>query len=130
MFTYRACAWQVSTYRAWLWWASAWPFATFRADWVVTYTRIVTAHRAWLFWLRLASAWVVATYRAEWIAIPLGILEILVCSYKIIDGEVVFVVKKSCASSDDLLKLNHIIDRAEKHDIANIASVHTSGEFL
>jgi hypothetical protein len=120
----------VSTYRAWLWWADAWPFATLRADWVVAYTRIVTAHRAWVMKFLLACTWVVATYRAERVAIPLGILEILVCSYKIVNGKVVFIVKKSCASSDNLLKLNHIIDGAHEHDIAHVAGIHTCGEFL
>ena len=97
---------------------------------MVANTRVVTTYRAWLFRFCLACTRIVATYWAEWVAIPLSILEILVSSYKVINGKVVFVVKKSCASSDDLLKLNHIIDRAEKHDIAHIASIHASGEFL
>ena len=78
----------------------------------------------------LACTWVVATYWAEWIAIPLGILEILVCSYEIVNGKVKLIIKKARASSDNLLELNHIIDRAEKHDIAYIASIHACGEFL
>ena len=130
MSTSWACAWQVSTYRAWLWGADTWPFATLRADWVVAYTRIVTAHRAWVMKFLLACTWVVATYRAEGVAIPLGILEILVCSYKIVNGKVELIIKKARASSDNLLELNHIIDRSEEYDIAHIASIHASGEFL
>ena len=77
---------------------------------MVTNARIVTAHRAWLMKFLLACTWVVATYRAEGVAIPLGILEILVCSYKVVNGKVELIIKKSRASSDNLLELNHIID--------------------
>ena len=97
---------------------------------MVANARVVTTYRAWLFGFRLARTRIVATYRAEGVAIPLGILEILVCSYKIVNGKVELIIKKSCASSDDLLKLDHIIDRSEKHDIAYIASIHARGEFL
>ena len=97
---------------------------------MVTNARIVTAYRAGLFGLCVARTWVVATYRAEGVTIPLGILEILVCSYEIVNGKVELIIKKARASSDNLLELNHIIDRSEEYDIAHIASVHACREFL
>ena len=97
---------------------------------MVANTRIVTTYRAWFFGFRLACTWIVATNWAEGVAIPLGILEILVCSNKIVNGKVELIIKKARSSSDNLLELNHIIDRSEEYDIAHIASVHARREFL
>ena len=49
---------------------------------------------------------------------------------KIIDGEMIFALKQAGAPADDLLKLDHGVDRAHQDDIADIRGIHPSGELL
>ena len=50
--------------------------------------------------------------------------------HEVVDREVVLAVVKPGAAADDLLELDHRIDRPHQHDIANVARVHAGGEFL
>jgi hypothetical protein len=47
-----------------------------------------------------------------WLAVPLGIAEMLVRLHEVVDREVVLAVVEPRAASDDLLELDHRVDRA------------------
>lgn len=49
----------------------------------------------------------------------------MMCLHEIIDREVVFPVIEPRSTSDDLLELDHRIDRAHQDDVTDIASIHT-----
>ncbi len=48
--------------------------------------------------------------------------------YEVQNREVVLAVVKPRATSDDLLELDHRIDRAHQHDVADVARVDTPVE--
>src|SRR6266545_1618870 len=66
----------------------------------------------------------------QWFAIPLRIAEMEVRLNEIVDREVVLAVIEPSAATDDLLELDHGVDRTHQHDVADIASVHPSRELL
>ena len=78
----------------------------------------------------IAGAGIVAADRAEGISIPLLVLEILVSPYEVIDGKIVLIVKEARTPTDDLLELDHIIDRSQEDDITYVLGVHSGREFL
>ena len=49
---------------------------------------------------------------------------------EIIDGEIILAVKEPGAAADDLLELDHGIDRTHEDDVADIAGIHAGGELL
>ncbi|HLK47108.1 MAG TPA: hypothetical protein VKT49_03175 [Bryobacteraceae bacterium] len=49
---------------------------------------------------------------------------------EIVDGEVVLAVVQASAAADDLFELDHGIDGAHEHDIADVARIDPGGEFL
>src|SRR5438093_1120506 len=64
-------------------------------------------YRPGFFWLWL--------YR---LTIPLPVAEMMVRLHEIVDREVVLAVVKPRAAPNDLLELNHRIDRTQQHDVA------------
>jgi len=50
--------------------------------------------------------------------------------HEIIDCEVIFAIVESRTASNDLLELDHRIDRAHQHNIADVPGVYAGGEFL
>jgi hypothetical protein len=50
--------------------------------------------------------------------------------HEVVDGEVVLPVVKARAATDNLLELDHGVDRAHEHDVADIAGVHAGRELL
>ena len=77
------------------------------------YAWCLSALRAWRLRLLVAGAWIVAAHWAERVAVPLGILEVLCRSHKVVDGEVVFVVEESGATAYNLLEFHHRVYRSE-----------------
>src|ERR1035437_5562898 len=64
------------------------------------------------------------------LAVPLGVAEMVVRFYEVVDGEVVLAVVEARAATDDLLELDHRIDGAHQDDVADVAGVHAGGELL
>ncbi len=50
--------------------------------------------------------------------------------HEVVNGEVVLAVVKPSAASDDLLELDHGVDRAHEHDVADISGIHAGRELL
>ena len=71
-----------------------------------------------------------AGFRLERFAIPLRIAEMMVRLHEVVDREVVLAVVEPRAASDDLLELDHRVDRAHQHDVADVAGIHAGGELL
>src|SRR6202020_1016217 len=88
-------AWPLSTDSAWSWCA------------LHTFTGIRTALGAG-FWFKRFT-------------VPLGVAEVDVCPHEVVDGEVVFAVVEAGSATNDLLELNHGVDRAHHNDVANVA---------
>ena len=63
-------------------------------------------------------------------AVPFGVGKMMMGVDEIIDGEVFLAIEETCAASDDLLEFDHRVDRAHENDVADVARVHTGGEFL
>src|SRR6056297_2813269 len=66
----------------------------------------------------------------QWLAVPFWILKVLVGPNKVIDREIILAVIQPGPTSNDLLELDDRIDRPHQHDVANVASVNASGQFL
>jgi hypothetical protein len=95
---FRTLAWPLPT-------DSAWPWRGLH-----TLAGIGTAFRARL--------------RFERLAIPFRIAEMNVGPDEVVDGAIVFAIEKPCATPNDLLELDHGVDRAHQHDVANVAGIH------
>jgi hypothetical protein len=54
----------------------------------------------------------------------------MMCLHEIIDRKVVLPIVQPRSASDDLLELDHGIDRAHQDDVADIAGIHAGREFL
>ena len=50
--------------------------------------------------------------------------------HEVVDREVIFAVVETGSSSDDLLELDHRVDRTHKNDVADIAGIHSRRELL
>ena len=50
--------------------------------------------------------------------------------HEVVDREVVLTVIEPRAASDDLLKLDHRVDRAHQDDVPDVAGVHAGRELL
>ena len=68
--------------------------------------------------------------RLERLAVPLRIVEVVVRLHEVVDREVVLAVVEPRAAPDDLLELDHRVDRAHQHDVADVARVHAGRELL
>ena len=81
-----------------------------------------------------ASARVLPTLRT-WLVccrrtIPIGVLEFEVGLHEVVDREVIFAVVEPRPTSDDLLELDHRVDRTHKNDVADIPGIHSRRELL
>ena len=99
-----------------------------------TSARFIAAYGAWFMGRLGAGAWGVAALCAGfWLgrfAIPLRVIEMVVRPHQVVNREVVLAVIQARATPDDLLELDHRIDRSHQHNVAHIACVHAGGEFL
>ena len=57
-------------------------------------------------------------------SVKIRVAEVMVSLHEIIKREVVLPVIEARAASDDLLELNHRINRAHQHDVTDIAGIH------
>ena len=64
-------------------------------------------------------------FRLCWFAVPLRVVEVMVCFYEVINREVILTVVKPCATSDDLLELDHRVDWAHQNNVANVPRIYT-----
>jgi len=64
------------------------------------------------------------------IPIPLRIVEVVVGTHKVVDGEELFVLIQTRATPDDLFELDHGVDRTHEDDVAYIAGIHTGGKLV
>ena len=71
-----------------------------------------------------------AWFRFYRFAVPFRVGKVMIGVHKIIDGEIFFAVKQPGSSPDDLLELNHGIDRPHQDNIADVAGIHSGGELL
>ena len=114
--------------------AHAWALTANRARFFRTFARCLSAHRTWLRYRLHALAGVLATllarFRLQRLAVPFRIAEMVVRLHEVVDGEVVLAIVKPCAAPDDLLELDHGVDRAHQDDVANVAGIHAGREFL
>ena len=76
---------------------------------------------------RLRSAF---RLRLERLAVPFRIAEVVVRLHEVVDREVVLAVVEPRAAPDDLLELDHRVDRPHQHDVADVAGIHAGGELL
>ena len=104
LFFFRTLAWSLATNCAGLWLL---PFAL----------------------TRLAAA-LLARFRFQRLAVPFRVAEMQVRLHEVVDGEVVLAVVKPCAAPDDLLELDHAIDRAHQNDVADVAGINAGRELL
>ena len=69
-------------------------------------------------------------FRLERLAVPFRIVEVVVRLHEVVDREVILAVVEPGAAADDLLELDHRIDRAHQDDVADVAGIHAGGELL
>src|SRR5450759_1501233 len=79
------------------------------------YTGTLSTHRTRLGRMFFAYTWALTTlgtkFRFIGRTIPFRIVEMMICLHEVINCEVFLAVIKPCATSDDLLELNHRIYR-------------------
>ena len=68
--------------------------------------------------------------RLNRLAVPLRVAEVMVRLHEVVDREVVLAVVEPRAAPDDLLELDHRVDRAHQHDVADVAGIHAGRELL
>ena len=73
---------------------------------------------------RCVSTGITGVWR-EWLTVPLGVSEVIVGFDKIKDREEVLALIHPSATTNDLLKLNHIIAGAHQHNVTYITSINT-----
>lgn len=78
---------------------------------------------------RLIAA-LLAGLRLQRLAVPFGVAEVKIGLHEVIDGEVVLAIVKACVAADDLLELDHGVDRPHRNDVANIAGINAGRELL
>ena len=64
------------------------------------------------------------------ITIPVRVFEHFACTYKIVDGEIILLVKQACTTTDNLLKLHHVLNRAHQYDVAHIAGINACTQLI
>ena len=64
------------------------------------------------------------------LAVPFRVAEVLVRLHEIVDREVVLAVVEPRAAPDDLLELDHRVDRPHQHDVADVAGIDAGRELL
>jgi len=114
--------------------ANATEHPTNRARLFRTFARTFAAHFARLPRLHFTDTGPLPTPGArlflDRFAVPLRIAEMNMRLHEIVDCEVILAVEKPRAPPDDLLELDHRVNRAHQHDIADVAGVHAGREFL
>ena len=68
--------------------------------------------------------------RLQRLPVPFRIAEVVVRLHEVVDREVILAVIKARAAPDDLLELDHRVDRAHQHDVADVARIHAGRELL
>ena len=68
--------------------------------------------------------------RLDRLAVPFRIAEVVVRLHEIVDREVVLAVVEPRAAADDLLELDHRVDRPHQHDVADVAGIDAGRELL
>ena len=95
---------------------------------------LLPANLARLWWQLLADTGELPAdstgFRLDGLAVPLRITEMMVRLHEVVDREVVLAIVKPGAAPDDLLELDHRVDRAHQDNVTNVAGVHTGGELL
>src|SRR5260370_8659702 len=74
---------------------------------------------SWLSWFGLKR-----------LAVPLRVVEMVMRFHEIVNREVILSVVEPRAAADDLLELDHGVDRTHQHDVADVAGIHTCRELL
>ena len=114
--------------------AAARPLAAFGAWFWRAFARRFAANRAWLRLGRFANAGPFAALGARLFllrfAVPFGVAEVVMGVDEIVDREVVLAVVEAGAAADDLLELDHRVDRPHEDDVADVAGVDAGREFL
>ena len=116
--------------------ANAWTLAADSARLFRTFARSLAAYearlrRSWdLYALARREPALLARLRLHRFAVPFRIAEMVVRLHEIVDREVILAVVKPRAAADDLLELDHRVDRAHQHDVADVAGIHAGREFL
>ena len=64
------------------------------------------------------------------LAVPFRIVEMVVRLHEVVDREIVLAVIEARPAADDLLELDHRVDRPHQDDIADVAGVHSGRELL
>src|SRR5258708_7198602 len=64
------------------------------------------------------------------LAIPLRIAEVVMCFDEVVDREVVLAIVQPRSTADDLLELDHRMNRAHQNDVADVTRVNTGGKLL
>lgn len=81
----------------------------------------------WRWALRIADTsrfWEWSRFGIYRLAVPLGIEEVLVSVFEIVDSEIVLALIKAGAAADDLFELDHAVDRTEQDCVADVTSVN------
>ena len=68
--------------------------------------------------------------RFDRLAVPFRIVEVVVRLHEIVDREVILAVVEPGAAADDLLELDHRVDRPHQHDVADVAGIDAGRELL
>ena len=96
--------------------------------------RRLPAHRAHRRRLHLAPAGPHSTRRTRLLglrrSVPLLVVEVVVRFHEVVDREVVLAIVEPRAATDDLLKLDHRIDRAHEDDVSDVARIDAGRKFL
>lgn len=64
------------------------------------------------------------------LAIPFWVCEVVICINEIIDRKIVFSIKCTSSTTNDLFEFDHRIHRTKQDNISDIASIHTCRELL
>ena len=78
----------------------------------------------------LAAASRAWRHRLDRLAVPFRIVEVLIGLHEVVDREIVLAVEQPRAAADDLLELDHRIDRPHQHDVAHVARVDAGRKLL
>src|SRR3989338_8309078 len=114
--------------------AYTWAPPAFRARVFFAHTRPLAANITGRWRLIDAHTGITIAFLARlwlgWRAIPIIIIKPFMRLHEIVDREVILAVIQPRAAPDDLLELDHRIDRTHQHDVAHVARINSGRKFL
>ena len=102
----------------------------FLASWVLSFADLFLHSHLFRLLATSASHYTAVICRVLWGSPSHSSSEQVIGVNKVYDCEIVFALKQTCATSNNLFEFNHAVYRAQQNNVAYIACVNACGELL